>query len=433
MDTLIQAIFDNVKNQQTTGEVANYIPQLANVNPELFGLSFCDVNGKILNIGDYKNEFSIQSCSKPLNYCLARTIIKEENTLSDNEVYPSDIHEHVGYEPSGRSFNEFVLNKDSKPHNPLINAGAIMVCSLLHPDCEPSERFDHVKNFYESMSGRIGKIGFDNSIFLSEKLHADRNISLAYYMRENGSFLNKPTPSELNDILDLYFQCCSITVNCEIASVMAATLANAGKCPISGEEVIDTDIVKDCLSLMFSCGMYDFSGQFSFQIGLPAKSGVSGCLMMVIPGVGGFCIWSPRLDSMGNSVKGVQFCQQFALQTHNRYHIFKSDQKESSLDNSNVLLQHLITSAANGDLNMLQTILLKINDVNQKDYDGRTALHLAAAEGHHDIVSILIEHGADKNVKDRWGNTPLSEAMKIDSEKHKKIQTILNNVMSTSE
>mgnify|MGYP001336109113 CR=1 FL=1 len=210
-------------------------------------------------------------------------------------------HNHVGFEPSGRSFNEFVLNKDKKPHNPLINSGAIMVASFLYPECEPSEQFESVKYFYESLSGHIGKIGFDNSVFLSEKRHADRNISLAYYMRENCAFYNNPTPNRLSEILDLYFQCCSITLNCEIASVIAATLANKGACPVSGENVIEPDIVKDCLSLMYMCGMYDYSGQFSFEVGLPAKSGVSGCIFLVIPNKMGICIWSPKLDELGNT------------------------------------------------------------------------------------------------------------------------------------
>lgn len=412
---IIEEIFEEICKEMfqdgCEGKVADYIPQLKNVNPNLFGLSFCDIHGNIHKFGDWENEFSIQSCSKPLNYCLSRKIEqkREMNGL---------VHKYVGYEPSGRSFNEFVLNKDGKPHNPLINSGAIMVSYFLHPDDEPSTRFDHVKRFYESMSGRIGKVGFDNSIFLSEKRHADRNISLAYYMRENDAYPKKITPSELNDILDLYFQCCSITIDCEIGSVIAGTLANAGKCPISGENVISPEIIKDCLCLMFGCGMYDFSGQFGFKIGLPAKSGVSGCLMLVIPGVGGICIRSPKLDSMGNSVKGVQFCEKFASRTNNKYHIFNTQllQKETTVvptvtTDETVTLQHFITAAATGDVGVINDLLEHV-DVNDADYDGRTALHLACAEGHVEIVEILLQRGADKNLQDRWGNTPSSEALK---------------------
>ena len=136
------------------------------------------------------------------------------------------MHNHVGYEPSGRAFNEFCLNNRNIPHNPMINSGAMMVASFLYSDDEPSQRFENVKHFYEDISGHIGKIGFDNSVFLSEKRHADRNISLAYYMRENNAFYCKPTPHDMNENLDLYFQCCSVTINSQIAAVMAATLAN---------------------------------------------------------------------------------------------------------------------------------------------------------------------------------------------------------------
>ena len=409
MESIIRDIY-NIILSNNNGNVADYIPQLKHVNPELLGISFCSTNGEVFHIGDTKNEFSIQSCSKPLNYCLARQLNKDK----------INIHNHVGFEPSGRSFNEFVLNKNNKPHNPLINSGAIMVASFLYPECEPSEQFENVKHFYESLSGNIGKIGFDNSVFLSEKRHADRNISLAYYMRENGSFYNNPTPNKLSEILDLYFQCCSITLNCEIASVIAATLANKGTCPMSGKRVIESDIVKDCLSLMFACGMYDFSGQFAFEIGLPAKSGVSGCLMLVIPNLGGICIWSPRLDDMGNTVRGVDFCKHFVEKTDHQYHIFNNFDSVSNIDTQNktVLLQHLIQSASNGDIESIKNLQGKI-DFNECDYDGRTALHLAAAEGRYEVVDFLVSHSnVNINVKDRWGNTPLHEVNKILNELH---------------
>lgn len=416
MNNIIQDIYTKLLHNKD-GNVADYIPQLKQINPDLLGISFCTVQGEIYNNGDWDSEFSIQSCSKPLNYCLARQINKN-----------IDIHKHVGYEPSGRSFNEFVLNKDKRPHNPLINSGAIMVASFLYPEEEPSQQFEKVKKFYEAMSGRVGKIGFDNSIFLSEKRHADRNISLAYHMRENNAFYKHPTPNQLSEILDLYFQCCSITINCENGSIIAATLANKGVCPISGEQVIEPDIVKDCLSLMFACGMYDFSGQFAFQIGLPAKSGVSGCLMLVIPNVGGVCIWSPRLDSMGNTVRGVEFCKEFVKETNHKYHIFNnfSSNDNNQATDKTVLLQHLITASSNGDLNLIKQYNGKI-DFNAADYDGRTALHLAAAEGQIHVIKYLLEQGVNTDVKDRWGNTPLHEASKYEKEPYLTIVKILSS------
>ena len=309
--TLLDQIYEETKTN-TAGKVADYIPQLADVNPDLYGVAFCSIDGAVHCIGDTEQQFCLQSCCKPLNYCYARCI---------NEI---DVHQHVGYEPSGRSFNSFVLNDDGLPHNPMINAGAIMVSSLIHPTDEPSVRFSSVKQFYQTMGGKVGSVGFDNGVFLSEKHHADRNTSLAYYMRENKAFFNSPSPNEIQDSLNLYFQCCSITMSCRTCSAIAGTLANSGISPVNKEAVVPKDIVRDCLSLMYACGMYDFSGQFAFKIGLPAKSGVSGCLMLVIPNVGGVCIWSPRLDRMGNSVRGVAFCQRLAELTQNRFHIFDS-------------------------------------------------------------------------------------------------------------
>ena len=384
------------------GKVADYIPQLAKVNPELYGISFCSVTGEIINIGDYMQSFCLQSCSKPLNYCLART-------LNNN------VHKHVGYEPSGREFNSFVLNREGLPHNPMINAGAIMISSLIEPTMEPSGRYEKVKDFYENLCGGVGRIGFDNTVFLSEKHHADRNTSLAYYMRENGAFDNNPSPNDIQDALNLYFQCCSVTLNCETAAVIAGTLSNGGICPITNKTVISKEVVRDCLSLMYMCGMYDYSGQFAFKVGLPAKSGVSGCMLLVIPNVGGLCIWSPRLDEMGNSVRGIEFCKRFVEKTKSKYHIFQgimegpSESAEQVEQTDMVLVQRLITAASEGNLEEIIQLAMRIS-LDTGDYDMRTALHLAAAEGHIKVVTYLLEAGVTGYPKDRWGNTPYSEA-----------------------
>ena len=142
----------------------------------------------------------------------------------------------------------------------------------------------------------------------------------------------------------------------------------------------------------------------------------SGCLLLVIPNTCGICIWSPRLDDMGNTVRGVDFCQEFAKRTENKYHVFNTPMTQSNLEDSNVILQHFITSACNNDLEGVKKYLPSI-DINNADYDGRTALHLAAAECHYDIVKYLLDKGAQKDVKDRWGNTPYSEAMKCGENK----------------
>ena len=141
-----------------------------------FAISVCKVNEQI-NIGDINDHFCFQSCSKPLSYCIAHDMFGRD-----------ELHKKVGYEPSGQAFNAFILNKSGLPHNPMINAGAIMVASQIGKGQEPSKRFNIIKSYYNKLAGETEKTGFDNSVFLSEQHHADRNISLAYYMRENGAF-----------------------------------------------------------------------------------------------------------------------------------------------------------------------------------------------------------------------------------------------------
>ena len=396
-DKILEDIFNEVKNMEDNGKVADYIPQLSKVNSDLFGVSICKVNGDIINFGDTNYKFCLQSCSKPLSYCIAHELHGR-----------SHVHKCVGYEPSGRTFNAFVLNRQGLPHNPMINAGAIMVASLLNPKDEPSNRFELVKSYYSKLCGNIQEISFDNSVYLSEKHHADRNISLAYYMRENGSFIEDMSPNEIDETLSLYFQCCSILINSKMGSVMAATLANAGLCPITNEQVFKTETVQDCLTLMYGCGMYDFSGQFAFEVGLPAKSGVSGCIFLVIPNVMGICIFSPKLDELGNSVKGIEFCKKLTEKIN--YHIFRNMvHMNDSVSNEIVLLQKLISYASDGNIEQVKKLEGKI-DFNKSDYDKRTALHLAASEGKVEIVKYLLEKNIKSDVKDRWGNTPLDDA-----------------------
>ena len=401
---ILETIYENTINIKE-GNVANYIPQLGQINPDLYGIACCSMDGNIIELGDTSVEFSIQSCSKPLNYCLAKQLNKD-----------IDIHDYVGYEPSGQSFNELIFNKNKLPHNPMINAGAIMINSLIGIDLEASARFDLVKHFYHSLGGTVGNIGFDNSMYLSEQNHADRNISLAYEMRSNNVFSQKHSHSKIQETLNLYFQSCSITINCKIGALIATTLANGGINPITKQRVLDKHIVKDCLSLMYSCGMYDYSGQFAFEIGLPAKSGVSGCLLLVVPNHYGICIWSPRLDKLGNTVKGVEFCKQFVKYTYNQHHIFNINENRFKInyDDTLLLTQKIITAASKGDISILKELQNLREDCvfNLTDYDGRTALHLACDECQYDTVKYLLENKCNKNPKDRWGNTPLHDTNK---------------------
>ncbi|MFO0676268.1 MAG: glutaminase A [Polyangiaceae bacterium] len=289
----LRVLFEETRENHA-GTVASYIPQLARVPADKFGAALCTVDGMRLALGDAEDAFSVQSCTKPVLYCAA---------LEEHGV--DVVHRTVGREPSGRGFNELTLDKDGKPHNPMLNSGAIATCSLVQRGMSVADRFDHVMRYWERLSGGK-KAGFSNAVYLSEKQTADRNFALGYFMKEKKVF---PEGTNLLETLEFYFQCCSIESSCDRMAVLAGTLANGGVCPTTGERVLSATTVRSCLSLLSSCGLYDFSGEFAFTVGLPAKSGVSGALLVVVPNVMGLAIWSPRLDALGNSVRGIAFCE----------------------------------------------------------------------------------------------------------------------------
>ncbi|KAM4796028.1 glutaminase liver isoform, mitochondrial [Rhinophrynus dorsalis] len=401
----VNRLYENARPLQN-GEVANYIPQLAKFSPERWGVSLCTVDGQRHSIGDTSVPFCLQSCVKPLKYAIA------VNDLGTNYV-----HEHMGKEPSGNRFNKLSLNHQDKPYNPMVNAGAIVICSLIKVSFNKAEKFDYIMELLKKMSGNE-YIGFSNATFQSEKETGDRNYAIGYYLKEKKCF---PPGFDMMAALDLYFQLCSIEVTCESGSVIAATLANGGICPITGERVLSAEAVRNTLSLMHSCGMYDFSGQFAFHVGLPAKSGVSGAILLVVPNIMGVFCWSPPLDRIGNSTRGIHFCQELVslFNFHNydnlRHCVRKLDPRKEGGEVRNKTVVNLLFAAYSGDVSALRRFALSALDMEQKDYDSRTALHVAAAEGHLDVVKFLIE-GCRVNpfVEDRWGNTPLQEAIRFE-------------------
>lgn len=404
----------------TLGKVADYIPQLARMNPEHFAISVCTIDGQRFSLGHSDERFCLQSTCKPINYALA---VDEHGT----EV----VHRHVGREPSGRSFNELSLNDEGLPHNPLINSGAIMCASLLQPQAPLADRYDYVRDTWTRLCAEQ-PVAFNNSVYLSERETADRNFALAYFMRENQAF---PPHTHLQQTLELYFQSCSIESCTDHLSVAAATLANGGINPLTGEQIFRNKTVQHTLSLMLTCGMYDFSGEFAFKTGLPAKSGVSGALFVVIPNVMGLSIWSPALDEHGNSVRGVAFCEKLieAYSFHPYDSLLRQTKKKNprlgKYESTFSRVVNLIWAASQGDLDEIKRLHAGGVDLRLADYDGRTALHLAATENHPEVVDYLIEQGVPLAPEDRWGGTPLADAEKAG---HKAVAQKLRQALAAS-
>ncbi|NJL29185.1 MAG: glutaminase A, partial [Thermoanaerobaculia bacterium] len=270
----------------STGEVARYIPELANADPELFAVAACTVAGELAAVGDGDTELTLQSLSKPFVYAWAL-----------EELGSETVHAHVGVEPTGDSFDAIIqLDTANRPHNPMINAGAIAVTGLLAGQ-EQSRRVEQLLGRLSAWAGRP-LTGIDVPVYLSERGAGHRNRAIAHLMRHFGMLT-----TDVEGVLDLYYQQCSVLVTCRDLAVMAATLANGGRNPLSGEQVLRAELVDPVLAVMFTCGLYDAAGSFAFEIGLPAKSGVSGGILAVAPGRFGVAAFSPRLDERGTSVR----------------------------------------------------------------------------------------------------------------------------------
>lgn len=402
----ITELYEELKSLKK-GEVANYIPQLGKVDPELFSVVVHTMDNQRLVLGNSKHRYCIQSCSKPLTYMLA---LKEHGF--------EKVGCHINTEPSGKQFNALEFDEDNKPHNGMINAGAIMSTSLVKADNVDDARYAYILNMWKSMLGKT-KVGFDNEVYMGEKRTASRNYALAHLMMDNGVF---PDKTDIERTLQLYFQTCSVTMNAESMALFAAILANGGVSPVTGDLHFSSDIIKSVLCVMSTSGMYDYSGRWFYNVGLPAKSGVSGCIMVVVPNVCGICVYSPRLDRYGNSVRGVELFNR--LVKSYRLHIFDSfivGQSSCKAVDGNMekLLQlELYNSAKSNDyLRMRQLLDGDIDDVNMGDYDGRSPLHVAVESGSYECVLTLMKNGANYRSKDRWGMTPLKYAIKAEDKK----------------
>lgn len=276
------------------GKVADYIPELAKMNPDYFGICIATVDGQIYEVGDFDQLFTIQSISKVFVQGLALEDHGRDYLLT-----------RVGVEPTGDAFNAIVLDEQSKrPYNPMVNAGAIATTSLIKGS-DPADKLNRLLDMFRRYVGH--DIFLDVSTYVSERGTGDRNRAMAYLMHHF-----RMIDIDVNEALDLYFQQCALMVNCRDLAVMAATLANQGINPITGERAVAACYIRDILSVMYTCGMYNFAGEWAYKIGLPAKSGVCGGIIAVVPDQVGIAVFSPLLDARGNSVRGVKVCEELS-------------------------------------------------------------------------------------------------------------------------
>lgn len=297
----INELHEQYQNDQS-GEVASYIPELARANPDWFAIAIVTVDGQIYKVGDFEQTFTIQSLSKFATYGLALEDYGREYLLS-----------HIGVEPTGKSFNSVVLDeKTGRPYNPMVNAGAIAIADIIKGD-SLTDKLHRVLATFRRYVGH--DLHLDGVTFASERATGHHNRAIAHLMR-SANIIH----GDLDDALDLYFQHCSLLVNAVDVATMAATLANGGINPRTDERALNERYIGDVLSVLYTCGMYDTSGDWSYRVGLPAKSGVSGGIFAIVPGRMGIAVFSPPLDTHGHSVRGVRVIQ--ALSQSLCLHIF---------------------------------------------------------------------------------------------------------------
>ena len=295
----IEALLDHVYAKclpLTDGDVATYIPELSKANPNDFGVCLVTADGRVFDAGDCDRPFTIQSISKPFTFGLAL-----------EELGYDKVFEHVGVEPSGDAFNSIQLCSDTnRPFNPMINTGAITVTALLHA-VHRHHTLEYLLDRFSALAGR--QLSVDDAVYESERRTGHRNRAIAHLLLNFGV-----VHEEAEAALDIYFKQCAILVTSRDLAMMAATLSNMGCHPITGQSVFTIRYVKDILSIMFTCGMYDYSGHWAYRVGVPAKSGVGGGVIAVVNRQLGISTYSPRLDKFGNSCRGTAVCVELASQ-----------------------------------------------------------------------------------------------------------------------
>jgi glutaminase len=287
-------------------------PDTAGEERRAFGISLASLDGEAHGVGDCEVPFALQSISKVFAYALALDDHGRDHVMS-----------RIGVEPSGDKFSSIVFDERARrPYNPMVNAGALVAADLVR-GADPAEKIERVVALMRRHAGN-DDLAVDHEVFEREMQDADRNRATVYLMRSEGMI-----EGDAEEILELYLQQCAVKVTCRDLAMMAATLANGGINPVTGARACDRRHVRDVLTVMYTCGMYDFAGEWAFEVGVPAKSGVSGGILAPIPGKLGIGIFSPGLDVHGNSVRGVRVCQEISGRLG--LHVFATEDEDAML------------------------------------------------------------------------------------------------------
>ncbi|MBC2855050.1 glutaminase A [Cetobacterium sp. 2A] len=296
MKNFLQGILNRNIDKCSLGRVADYIPGLSAANKENLGICLITNDGEITSVGDYDVKFTLQSISKPLSLMLA--------ILDQGEKY---VFSKVGMEPTGDPFNSIRKLETGgmrKPFNPMINAGAIEVCSMIKGKTS-EDKFNRVLNFIKVISEN-DKLDINNNIYLGEKKTGNRNRSMGYFLKGEGLIQD-----DVEDVLDVYFKQCSIEVTAVDLAKIGMFLSRGGVTS-KGERIVSEHVCTIVKTLMITCGMYDGSGEFAVKVGVPSKSGVGGGIMSVAPGKMGIGVFGPALDIKGNSIAGISVLEEIA-------------------------------------------------------------------------------------------------------------------------
>lgn len=297
MFNLLDTLVEKNKIYGMDGNVASYIPALSKADKNALGIYIIDSKGKEYYSGDYDKKFTMQSISKIVSLILA---------IKDNGRY--NVFKKVDVEPTGMGFNSIVNLEESdsgKPYNPMINAGAIVTTSLIGGR-DINEKLEKILDFMKSVTDNHN-ISVNEEVYLSEKETGNRNRALAYFMKSTGVL-----DGDIEEILDLYFKQCSIEVTAKDLAKFGAVIANDGVIPWSNEKVIPQEVCRIVKTIMVTCGMYDASGEFAVNVGIPAKSGVGGGIVAAVPRKFGIGIYGPSLDEKGNSIAGISLIKELS-------------------------------------------------------------------------------------------------------------------------